>query len=217
MLTEQQVTYFNLFGYLALPGLFVDDMDEISRVFDELFDDPNQLRLDSDSSPFIAGPRDVLPAMVNLDPVLAQIVADRRILDIADALLTEGHSFLPGDGSRFRSETTWHIDAPTQESKDKPHIKMALYLDPLDEESGALRVIPGSHHVNDVYTGQLRKEIMGNKASSSDTLGEDGPSLPCKLLKSEPGDLLVWDRRIAHASYNSTFNRRVLSFGFKSQ
>ena len=120
----------------------------MADAFDAVFDDPGQLRMDLDNSPYVSGQRDVLPGIINQHPSLDSLKRDRRILDITDSLLPGEHDFLPGDGSRFRSETTWHTDAVTNPRAypHQRHLKMALYLDPLDGTSGALRVIPGSHH-----------------------------------------------------------------------
>ena len=39
------------------------------------------------------------------------------------------------------------------------YYKMALYLDPLTRETGALRVIPGSHRWGDDYADALESQI----------------------------------------------------------
>ncbi|MDH4169022.1 MAG: phytanoyl-CoA dioxygenase family protein [Acidimicrobiia bacterium] len=214
MLTDQQVNYFDTFGYLALPGRFADEIDAITRAFDHVFADPDQVRMDTEGGTYVTGQRDVIPGMIERHPVLLALKSDRRILDVADALLPDGHTFLPGDGSRFRSETTWHVDA-TAIDMSRRNIKMALYLDPLDRNGGALRVLPGTHRLDDQFTQQVRKAVM-NEATIADTIGVPGADVPCWTLETEPGDLLVWDRRIVHASYNNTTDRRVLAFGFKA-
>ena len=215
MLTDQQLNYFDTFGYLAIRGQFAAEIDAISRAFDEVFAKPDQIRMDTEGGTYVTGQRDVIPGIINLHPVLAQLTTDRRILDIADALLPEGYTFLPGDGSRFRSETTWHVDGVGIKKKIR-NIKMALYLDPLDGDSGALRMIPGSHRLDDMYTRQVREAIMV-ESTLSDIIGVEGSEVPSWTLNTEPGDLLVWDRRVLHASYNNnTTNRRMLAFGFKA-
>lgn len=214
MLSDQQLHYFDIFGYLVLPGRFAAEIDAVSAAFDEVFDDPDQLRLDTQGGTYVTGTRDVIPAMSQRHPVLTDLVHDRRVLDVADALLPDGYEFLPGDGSRFRSETTWHVDA-TGVDMSRRNIKMALYLQPVDADTGCLRVIPGTHRLDDRYTGDVRHATMDDDRRIA-TIGVDGADVPSCALVSQPGDLLVWDRRIIHASYGTTTERGVLAFGFKA-
>ena len=58
------------------------------------------------------------------------------------------------------------------------HIKIAFYLDVLTGETGSLRVIPGSHLIDDVYAATVT-EMVG---------GMDGPSVPAVALETVPGD-----------------------------
>ena len=38
-LTDQQITFFNTFGYLGFPGLMADSIDEITREFEMVWTD----------------------------------------------------------------------------------------------------------------------------------------------------------------------------------
>ncbi|MGI9603270.1 MAG: phytanoyl-CoA dioxygenase family protein [Acidimicrobiales bacterium] len=214
MLTVQQVNYFDTFGYLKIPGCFEAEIETLSAAFDEVFARPDQVRLDTEGGTYVTGQRDVIPAIVNQHPALGEVIEDRRVLDIAHTLLPDGYTFLPGDGSRFRSETTWHVDA-TAVDMSRRNLKMALYLDPLDGDTGALRVIPGSHRLDDQYTQQTRAAVM-DEHTIQDSIGVAGSDVPYWSLDSVPGDLLIWDRRIIHASYCTTAERRVIAFGFKA-
>ena len=61
---------------------------------------------------------------------------------------------------------------------DPMHIKIAFYLDVLTGDTGSLRVIPGSHLIDDVYAATVT-EMVG---------GMDGPSVPAVALETVPGD-----------------------------
>ena len=45
------------------------------------------------------------------------------------------------------------------------HIKTAIYLDPLTAETGALRVIPGSHHLADKFSQLVRVDLPNCESS----------------------------------------------------
>lgn len=214
MITEQQVNYFDTFGYLALPGLFSDEITAITDAFNAVFADESQMRWEAKSDKIVTGRREVVPGIIERHADLSKIITDRRVLDIANALMPTGYTFLPGDGSRFRSETCWHADV-TGIDLNVRNIKMALYLDPLDTDNGALRVLPGTHRIDNEFTKQVSRMIMP-EGSVVDKLGIKGSEIPSWTLKSNPGDLLVWDRRVLHSSYKGTKERRVIAFGFKA-
>ena len=44
--TDHQRSFFDAFGYLILPGLFAEDIAEITDAFDAVFDDPAIPRLE---------------------------------------------------------------------------------------------------------------------------------------------------------------------------
>jgi len=211
LLSEQQVAYFRIFGYLPLRGLFSDCIAAISAAFDAVFADPEHLRMDTNEGTYVVGARDVIPAVVEKHADLVRLKDDPRVVDIAQSLLPGGFEFLPGDGSRFQSETTWHNDFSPKGS----YIKLAMYLEPLDGSNGALRVMPGTQIRNQQYTDEVRAALLGKFNKVEETLGIPGTDVPCQVLDTTPGDMFVWDRRILHASYGGAGIRRVLSFGFK--
>ena len=78
-----------------------------------------------------------------------------------------------------------------------PSIKIALYLDPVTGETGALRVIPGSHRPGDTYADFLQEQIR-----ESDSLwGVEGRDLPAYALESEPGDVVCFNHN-CHTRYS---------------
>ena len=46
VITDQQRSFFDVYGYLILRGLFAEDIEEITAAFDEVFDDPANPRLE---------------------------------------------------------------------------------------------------------------------------------------------------------------------------
>jgi ectoine hydroxylase-related dioxygenase (phytanoyl-CoA dioxygenase family) len=76
-----------------------------------------------------------------------------------------------------------------------------LYLDPLQATSGALRVVEGSHR-----NGALRAALEDGARPNS--------RCPVRTLEVTPGDLVVFDFRVFHASFGGGVGRRVLSMDF---
>ncbi len=83
---------------------------------------------------------------------------------------------LRAKGMRYLGDTAWHRDSVRALSS----VGFAAYLEPLDETNGALRVLPGSHR-------------------------EEGAAAPGDLdvgvpVATQPGDVIVFDERLLHAS-----------------
>jgi hypothetical protein len=71
------------------------------------------------------------------------------------------------------------------------------YLEPVGADSGALRVLPGSHHP------QFREAICGMGATCLRDL-----SLPGHVVATEPGDMVLLDERVLHASFGGGIRRQ---------
>ena len=92
-------------------------------------------------------------------------------------------------------------------------IKFGFYLEPLDRNSGALRLIPGSH--KEPLLSDLRKVAL--KESNEGTVDESGLSVedvPAFAAESEPGDVVLFDNHTWHASYGGGKNRKMCSLGY---
>jgi hypothetical protein len=96
-------------------------------------------------------------------------------------------------GTRYHGETPWHTDS------DLPlrSVGFLAYLEPAGADSGALRVVPGSHHE------QFGEAIRGIGA----TCLRD-PSLPGHVVATEPGDMILLDERVLHASFGGGIRRQ---------
>ncbi len=212
--TDHQRTFFDAFGYLILPGLFAEDIAEITDAFDAVFDDPANPRLELNIVGHRFHSRFAMGHFVELHPRLTAVAADERLTCAANALLGPGAAYVDSDGSIYCCETEWHYDSPTRE-KDRRHLKFTFYLDPLDEKSGAPRVLPVSHHDPDLYRGPL-EPYLGFDGAIEERTGLRGEELPNRVLPTAPGDVLVWDFRVMHCSYGSTEPRRQFALNFRS-
>jgi ectoine hydroxylase-related dioxygenase (phytanoyl-CoA dioxygenase family) len=213
-LSQQQVRYFETFGYLVLPGLFRDEIDQISDAFEEVFATEGHPRMETYVELHGEQKRVIIPQFVTKHPVLDALRADPRVDNIVASLLGE-YEYAESDGNRFDCESLWHTDtygAPM----DTHHVKLSFYLDPLRADSGAIRVIPGSQYYLEPYGTRLRNGFR-ESARIEQQFGVNASDIPSVALETDPGDLVVWDFRIMHGSYHGRVGRRLFSINFRER
>jgi hypothetical protein len=124
-----------------------------------------------------------VPMMTAKTPVSLSLLD--RVEAVAAALL--GGSVLPtrAKGVRYSGSTPWHSDS----ASPLVSVGFLAYLEPLRAEDGALRVLPGSHHPD--FRDALRALGVNGTAA---------PVLPAYVVVTEPGDLILLDEHLFHAS-----------------
>lgn len=195
--TEQQLNHFHTFGFLLLPALLRPD--EVAWITDEF---EQVLRIhgaEHDGSKHTQ----IVP-MLDHSERLCTLLDDARILGIAGAILGDDFNYAGGDGDFWVGDTAWHPDG---NYPDLFAIKFAFYLAPLTRDTGSLRLLPGSHlpesywrcgsmHPNNAQAswGITPWEIPGNVA-----------------IETNPGDLVIFNHSIFHASFGGSNRRRQFS------
>jgi Phytanoyl-CoA dioxygenase (PhyH) len=200
-LTEQQIGFFETFGYLAFPGLVTDRIDEISREFDAIWaanggghhGQPHDEKL-----------RSCIAQFIDLSERLSSLLDDPRIRGIGVSLLGDDFNYMGSDGNLYAGDTGWHSDGRHTEGL---HLKLAFYLDPLTRETGCLRVIPGSHLPSDRYTEALHQQI----GRSLEHWGVPGRDLPAVALETQPGDVVCFNHNTKHAAFGGSGRRRMFT------
>ena len=130
-------------------------------------------------------------------PFFAGLPENPRLYGIAEQLY--GDCFpITSDANRYVGDSRWHPDHFIDVERDCFGIKFAYYLDPVGPESGALRVIPGSHR-NPFWTS----------VDNANTREADIRGVPCHVCASQPGDLIGFDVRLWHASCGGAAGRRM--------
>jgi ectoine hydroxylase-related dioxygenase (phytanoyl-CoA dioxygenase family) len=208
-LGEHQRMFFNLFGFLHLPGLFADEIQEISRQFDTVFDDHPDDVVEWVHEFHDNRMRRFISSVTQKNTYIANLVRDHRISDLAGFLLGQDYTFTGSDASIYDCGTKYHQDGHSIKDNSR-NIKMALYLDPIDSSTGAIRVIPGSHHRGDKFSGRLNRDLF----LGGDKLGLTTEEVPATVLPSSPGDLILWDYRLLHATAYGGNQRKMLAFEF---
>ena len=195
MLTKIQLVQFQVFGCVVLRGVLT--ADEIETAGSE-FDVGLGLTHESDRS------RSGVRGQLNWTnqrpetPFLASLLEDERLYGAAKQILgDDAVGFFARCNSFNGYRTEWHPDIVDRAWRG---IKLGFYLDPLDGETGALRLIPGSHNdpfFSDIHQVDLRHSYSGGESGA----GLNVEDVPAFIAISEPGDVVIFDTHTWHASY----------------
>jgi hypothetical protein len=201
-LAGQQIAFFRTFGYLAFPGLFAEEIAEITQAFEEVW---QQHGGGHAGKPHDGTARSALGQFIDQHEYLSALVDDARIAGIATCLLGDDFNYAGSDGNYYVGDTRWHSDG--WRDNGIVYIKMAFYLDPVGADSGCLRVIPGSFVTDDEYARALQAAIR----QSAEAWGVDGRDVPAVALESQPGDVVLFNHNLKHAAFGGGNRRRMFT------
>ncbi len=189
VVTDEGISFFKTFGYFVMKQVFSpEELEAIHREFDSMMDD----QYDRDS---YDGSRRQWTMMLDEDtPLFASLLEDPRFLTVARKLYGDDVLGIGTDANRYTGNTGWHRDTATVHQRG---VKFAFYLEPVNAETGALRVIPGMHRLPD--DNEFGAGVRPLKLEE----------VPCTPLPSEPGDVVAFDLRLWHASFGGSRDRRM--------
>jgi hypothetical protein len=201
-LTEAEVSFFETFGYLHLPGYMSEELDWISEEHAKLF-------VEFDVEPDGERTVDLIPFIAQSDRFI-RLLEHPKVLGALTPLVGEDFNYLGSDGHYYASEVDFHPDGDRHSCL---FLKFGMYLDSLAQDTGCLRVIPGSHllgpwrdHVYEWATPQVRRMTSGR-----DRPPELRTKMPAMALKNEPGDVVLFNHNTFHASFGGNAYRRMFA------
>jgi ectoine hydroxylase-related dioxygenase (phytanoyl-CoA dioxygenase family) len=109
----------------------------------------------------------------------------------------DGTEFLfSGSGSAWSNfdDTPWHTDGVP--GKEVPSAKIAVYLDAMDETSGALQVIPGSNHPQFCAALFQASGVWDDGRPRLQMPPDEVPG--AVAIRTALGDVVLWDNRLWH-------------------
>lgn len=196
-LTPEQVRFYRDFGFLVLRGLLADELSWVEAEFESVF-------TAAGAQPDGSGPRQVAP-FIDHSPALCSLLELPAVRAIPQALYGGEWSYLSSDGNLFGGDTRWHRDGVWEHAD---MVKCAIYLDPVDASTGALRVVPGSHRTAAPLDGIWLQPF------EPAAYGVEPAEIPATPLESQPGDVVLFSHRLLHASFGGGRRRRMFTLNF---
>lgn len=198
MLSQTQKDFFDTFGFLHCKQAFSpEETQELIAAFEEVLSNDRRNR------PFDGKKRQAVLGCIEKHPRLTDLVSDDRIYEVSRELLGENFIWIGSDGNLYVGDTYWH---PDNNNFNYRRIKIAFYFDPVKAETGCLRVIPGSHMQSQHPSMERFLRSGGQKI--------DPREVPHFPLESEPGDVVIFNQYLWHASFGGRAGRRMLTLNF---
>ena len=213
MLTEAQIAHFRTFGFLVIRQAFTgEEVEAMVREADAAYAEKKARETDGSTSTWTW-----TSGYVEEQPALTKLVEDDRIyLSIGELLggdfIWIGSEIMWGIDPKL-ADHTWHFDGhKTARHLDYTRTKVMLYLDPQRKDTGALRVIPGSHR--DPFHQTLFPLQDAHLGGDPSPYGVEGPQVPACAVETDPGDVVFFNQWLYHAVYGKEGKRRVIIFKF---
>ena len=193
-LTEQQVNHFQTFGFCTFRNFFSpDELQRYTREFEHGLDRWIEGGKHDGSK------REFALFMYEWTPYIASLIDEDRFVKTAETFLGKPVIGNSTNGNYYIGDTQWHPDG-AKPDPEMAGIKFAIYLDPIDGSSGALRVIPGSHKE------PLHTTLSKDPVNAYGCRPDEVPAYACV---SRPGDVVAFHSATWHSSFGGSSHRRM--------
>ncbi len=189
VLSNGQKRFFDDFGYLVLPGLLLDEVSWIVEEFESVFEKAGIVH-DGTS-------RTSLGCFIERSERLCALLDNARVDGLLSGLLGADYNYLGSGGEMYVGDSLWHPDC---HGDPVVQVKWAMYLDPLTRDTGALRLVPGSHRQG--WQGNLDTHALW---------GVGMEKVPCVVSDNQPGDVIVFNQMTLHNALGGGNRRRMLN------
>ena len=201
-LTPQQHNFMDTFGFLHFPGLIEDRIEAVIDAFETVWASHGG---GHDGRPHDGTARSCIVPFAGQSEYLSSLLDDPRIDGILGSLLGDDYVYLGSDGNYYVGDTGWHSDGGWP--RPIVYYKIAFYLDRLTRDSGAIRVIPGSHRYGEGYAEALQAGVR----ESEEAWGVSGDQVPAVAVETAPGDVVVFHQGTKHSAWGGGDRRRMFT------
>ncbi|NKB69485.1 MAG: hypothetical protein GKR89_20635 [Candidatus Latescibacteria bacterium] len=213
MLSAGQLAQFETFGFVHLRALFTAaEMTAITASAEAIW------RQDLEEGGGEEGHQGVV-SFIERRPALAHLPEDDRIWGPVGQVAGAGFVWGGSEGNKGSFNETrdhqWHSDRAGQIDLAYRRVKIMIYLQAMCKDTGALRVIPGSHQA-DFHRRLLVLQPQGPD-TSMDVFGVAGPDLPSYPVEVEPGDVVLFDHYLYHGVYGKQERRSYIAMKFAAR
>ena len=210
MLTPGQIAHFKAFGFVIMRSVFSkDEFKTIQAEFD------HRAAVASSYEPFDGSKSHTFNMMGDDTPFFASLLEDSRFAEAAEQMFGDVLAYI-ADAKRYVGNTSWHYDGG---SYDDSGVHFVMYLQPVRADTGALRIIPGSH--NSPWFEELDERPPLRYAwARQDYARAEAPelidSIPAYVCETDPGDVVAFDWRLYHATLGGSDDRHQVSLDYLS-
>lgn len=214
MLTHNQLSCFDTFGFIHLKQLFSsEEITTITQIAESIWIEELGYK------PALEEELGITPFIERHPLLIAYMLEDDRLYNAFVQLMGEDFIWSGSEGNRgftkeFRAHH-WHADRPGPFELDYLRIKVMIYLDPMQKAQGALRVIPGSHRLP--LHAKLESFQTSHSTKNPTFFGMDGAAIPCHALETNPGDVVLFNHSLFHSVYGKSGQRRYIALKFACQ
>lgn len=191
-LSRSQQQRFASCGALVLKSALAAEIGALDAAFERVWA----------GRPAAADRRASLTGFLDLDPVLAGLASHALVSRLRSSLVPGKRLVQTAStGNLHAGDNPWHVDGVGTRGA---HVRINVYLDPVAVGRGCLLVVPGSHRFAPRQSGSPRAPIIPLP-------GWYDPAGAWIGLESEPGDVVVIDRRLIHAALGGGRRRRMFN------
>lgn len=204
MLTKDQVSQFELFGFVILRGIFTAaELKTLRAEFEHA-----ATRNEEEVGSFDGEQLQYFSMLGEDTPFYSSLPEDRRFYEPAAQLFGDDIFPLEVNSYRYVGDSAWHFNdgAPNRHGYGAKY-QFPLF-DPVTANTGALRFIPGSHR--DPWQSELAQWWPLARESAGSAKGKAyRDKVPSVASECDPGDAVLFDMRIVHGTLGGEVDRRV--------